>query len=119
MQSLLLKHAVECQQMAKATRDPATKATWNRMAERWAQCAERAKSQSVTTHPRIPVRRHAVSSVSPRAPMVPLSGLARMSAGKTLHLFGNSFPLWFRGTFLFAEGYWPGLTPRLEQERGP
>ena len=57
-----LKHAVECQQMAKATRDPATKATWNRMAERWAQCAERAKSQSVTTHPRIPVRRHAVSS---------------------------------------------------------
>jgi hypothetical protein len=51
--------------------------------------------------------------------MVPLSGLTRMSAGKTLHLFGNSFPLWFRGTFLFAEGYWPGLTPRLEQERGP
>ena len=31
--------------MARATRDPASKATWNRMAERWLQCAERAKNQ--------------------------------------------------------------------------
>jgi hypothetical protein len=46
-----LKHAAACQQMAKATRNPASKATWNRMAERWLQCVERAKSQSVTTHP--------------------------------------------------------------------
>jgi hypothetical protein len=27
-----LKHAAECQQMAKSTRDPASKLTWNRMA---------------------------------------------------------------------------------------
>ena len=57
-----LKHAAECQQMAKATRDPASKMTWNRMAERWPQCAERAKSQNVTTRPRIPVRRQTESS---------------------------------------------------------
>ena len=52
-----LKHAAECQQMAKTTRNPASKETWNRMAERWLQCAERAKSQSATTRPRMPVRR--------------------------------------------------------------
>jgi hypothetical protein len=34
------RHATECQQMAKFTRDPASKATWNRMAERWLHCAE-------------------------------------------------------------------------------
>ena len=35
-----LRHAAECQQMAKFTRDPASKATWSRMAERWLRCAE-------------------------------------------------------------------------------
>jgi len=30
-----LRHAADCQQMAKFTRDPASKATWRRMAERW------------------------------------------------------------------------------------
>ena len=35
-----LRHAADCQQMAKFTRDPASKATWSRMAERWRQCAE-------------------------------------------------------------------------------
>jgi hypothetical protein len=35
-----LKHAADCQRMAKFTRDPASKATWNRMAERWQRCAE-------------------------------------------------------------------------------
>jgi hypothetical protein len=34
------RHAAECQQMAKSTRDPASKATWSRMAERWLRCAE-------------------------------------------------------------------------------
>ncbi|MGA7486078.1 MAG: hypothetical protein WBW74_03935 [Xanthobacteraceae bacterium] len=34
------KHAAECQQMAKFTRDPASRATWSRMAERWMRCAE-------------------------------------------------------------------------------
>jgi len=54
-----LKHAAECQQMAKATRNPASKATWNRMAVRWLQCAERAKNQKVVTRARVPVRRQA------------------------------------------------------------
>ena len=57
-----LKHAAECQQMANATRDPAGKMAWNRMAERWLQCAEKAKSQSVTPRPRLPVRRQSESS---------------------------------------------------------
>jgi hypothetical protein len=35
-----LRHAAECQQMAKFTRDPASKAAWSRMAERWLRCAE-------------------------------------------------------------------------------
>ena len=54
-----LKHAAECQQMAKATRNPASKATWDRMAVRWLQCAERAKNQKVATRARVPVRRQA------------------------------------------------------------
>ena len=32
-----LRHAADCQQMARFTRDPASKATWSRMAERWLQ----------------------------------------------------------------------------------
>jgi hypothetical protein len=41
-----LKHAVECERMAKFARNPASKATWSRMAKRWVQCAERAKPQN-------------------------------------------------------------------------
>ena len=33
-----LRHAADCQQMAKFTRDPASRATWQRMAERWRHC---------------------------------------------------------------------------------
>jgi hypothetical protein len=40
-----LRHAADCQRMAKFTRDPASKQTWNRMAERWIRCAEVFKSQ--------------------------------------------------------------------------
>ena len=57
-----MKQAAECQRMAKATRNPANKATWNRMAERWLQCAERAKNQTITTRPRTLQRRQAESS---------------------------------------------------------
>jgi len=46
-----LKHAADCQQMAKFTRDAESRATWNRMAERWIDCAERFKRESVP-HPR-------------------------------------------------------------------
>jgi hypothetical protein len=43
-----LKHAADCTQMAKFARDPLSKATWSRMAERWLQCAELAKRQSLS-----------------------------------------------------------------------
>jgi hypothetical protein len=52
-----LRHAADCQQMAKFTRDPASKATWSRMAERWLDCAERFKTESVAAH-RNPAKRH-------------------------------------------------------------
>jgi len=39
-----LRHAADCQQMAKFTRDPTSKQTWSRMAERWVRCAEVFKS---------------------------------------------------------------------------
>ena len=57
-----LKQAAECQQMARATRNPASKATWNRMAERWLQCAERAKNQKVAPTARLSLRRQASST---------------------------------------------------------
>jgi hypothetical protein len=52
-----LRHAADCQQMAKFTRDPSSKATWNRMAERWLDCAERVTSQSEAIK-RNPAKRH-------------------------------------------------------------
>ena len=48
-----LRHAADCQQMARFTRDPASKATWSRMAERWRHCAEVFPSQ----RPAAPSRR--------------------------------------------------------------
>lgn len=53
-----LRHAGDCEQMAKFTRDPASKATWNRMAERWLQCAERFKSESLAAHHYMATKRH-------------------------------------------------------------
>jgi hypothetical protein len=37
---VFLHRAAECESMAKFTRDPKSKATWTRMAERWHRCAE-------------------------------------------------------------------------------
>jgi hypothetical protein len=45
-----LKHAAECELMAKFTRDPKNKATWSRMAERWHRCAKLFTSQSLAAH---------------------------------------------------------------------
>jgi hypothetical protein len=45
-----LKHAADCEQMAKFARDPKSKATWNRMAERWRRCAEKFTSESLAAH---------------------------------------------------------------------
>ena len=42
-----LKHAVDCEQMAKFTRDPASKLTWSEMAERFHRYAEKFTSQSL------------------------------------------------------------------------
>jgi hypothetical protein len=55
-----LKRAAECQQMAKVTRDPASKATWNRMAERWLRCAERSNSSSVAAPHEMPAWRRPI-----------------------------------------------------------
>ena len=41
-----LKHAIDCEQMAKFARDRESKATWSRMAMRWRQCAEKFMSES-------------------------------------------------------------------------
>ena len=46
-----LRHAADCERMAKFTRDPASKATWNRMAERWLRCAEVFESQRAAAQP--------------------------------------------------------------------
>jgi len=46
-----LRHAADCQRMAKFTRDPASKQTWSRMAERWVHCAEVFKSQCAAARP--------------------------------------------------------------------
>jgi hypothetical protein len=40
-----LRHATECESMAKFSRDPENKKIWRRMAERWIRCAELAQKQ--------------------------------------------------------------------------
>ena len=45
-QKEFLRHANECEQMARLTRDPGSRITWNRMAERWRQCASEAERES-------------------------------------------------------------------------
>ena len=45
-----LKHAADCEQMAKFARDAESKATWNRMAERWRRCAEKFTTESLAAH---------------------------------------------------------------------
>ena len=55
-----LRHAADCQQMAKFTRDPASKATWSRMAERWLRCAERSNSPSVAAPHDVPAWRRPI-----------------------------------------------------------
>jgi hypothetical protein len=42
---VFLKHAAACDGMAKFTRDSQSCAAWKGMAERWRQCAERAKRE--------------------------------------------------------------------------
>jgi hypothetical protein len=53
-----LKHVDDCEQMAKFTRDPESKAAWNRMAERWRRCAEKFASQNSAAGNHMPARRY-------------------------------------------------------------
>ena len=57
-----LKHAADCEQMAKFTRDRESMATWNRMAERWRRCTEIFTSQNSAARHQMPAtpHRHAV-----------------------------------------------------------
>jgi hypothetical protein len=40
-----IRHAAECESIAKSSRDPENKKVWRRMAERWIRCAELAQKQ--------------------------------------------------------------------------
>ena len=40
-----MRHAAECESMAKFSRDPENKKVWRRMAERWIRCAELAQEE--------------------------------------------------------------------------
>jgi ferric-dicitrate binding protein FerR (iron transport regulator) len=40
-----IRHAAECESIAKSSRDPENKKVWRRMAERWTRCAELAQKQ--------------------------------------------------------------------------
>ena len=44
------RHAADCERMAKFTRDPQSKETWNRMAQRWTECAERFQHDREAVH---------------------------------------------------------------------
>jgi hypothetical protein len=44
-----LKHAAECQYMAKFSRVSENKLSWLRMADRWTRCAELAKQRNPST----------------------------------------------------------------------
>ena len=53
-----LKHAAECELMAKFARKPEDKESWRRMAERWLRCAELVDRQSSEAHDASVVKRH-------------------------------------------------------------
>jgi hypothetical protein len=46
----LLKQAAECEQWAKLSLDPKSRADWRSMAERWRRCAELAHAQYFAAH---------------------------------------------------------------------
>ena len=53
-----MRHAADCERMAKFTRDHENKSVWNGMAERWLRCAELAKKHSSATHNGDKVKSH-------------------------------------------------------------
>jgi hypothetical protein len=55
----LLKHAAECEEAARFTRDLESKATWRRIAERWRRCAEVILRENSESQQRVNERRKA------------------------------------------------------------
>ena len=56
-QKEFLRHANECEQMARFTRDPESRITWNRMAERWRQCASKVERETKVAGQHAPRRK--------------------------------------------------------------
>jgi hypothetical protein len=48
----LFEQAAECEQWAKLSLDPKSRADWKIMAERWRRCADLAHAQSFAAHSR-------------------------------------------------------------------
>jgi hypothetical protein len=52
-----LKHAAQCEEMTRFTRDLESKATWRRMADRWRRCAEILVREDAARQERAALRR--------------------------------------------------------------
>jgi len=52
-----LKHAAECECMAKLARKPEDKVSWKGMAERWHRCAEIFSNRNLSARKNMPQRR--------------------------------------------------------------
>ena len=53
------QHAADCRSMAKIASDPASRETWNQMAERWMRCAQHAEMSEQEERRRDPRQKHA------------------------------------------------------------
>jgi hypothetical protein len=58
-----LKHAAECELMAKSARRAEDKETWRRMADRWLRCADTFTKQSLAARDNAPNRRARTSGL--------------------------------------------------------
>jgi len=56
-----LKHAAECEEMARFTHDLESKATWRRMADRWRRCVEVVAREDAARQERANERRKAAA----------------------------------------------------------
>ena len=57
-----LKRELDCQRMSKFARDPQSRGTWLRMAERWRLCAEKFASNQTLAASRQSLKRHSMSA---------------------------------------------------------
>ena len=58
---LFLKYVAECEEMARFTRDLESKATWQRMADRWRRCADVLRREDAARQERANERRKAAA----------------------------------------------------------